>query len=440
MTLSSTTLHRLSPKEYMSKGVGIHADGGHLFLRVQEVKDKDGTPTGRLSASWFFRYFSPVAQKQREMGLGVAHRDTQAVAGAELKRMRDKAAEYRRMLDRGLDPLEVKRERKQASQSEEQVKKAEARAKHMTLRRHAHAYIDQIEHQFSSEKHRAQWSSTVLNLLPPTLLDKPISEINPRELLSALVPICKRTPETGRRLFQRVRVLFDAAVVDGLRDDNPALPIKAELSRRAGKRQRGHHSAMPYAGLPAFVTRLRQIDGTSARALEFLIATAARTTEVLTAEWREIDIKAKTWLIPATKMKAREEHLVYLNDSAMAVLERQRPDHGTGRYIFPSARSEDGDQPMSQMALLMQVRRLKEPYTVHGFRSTYSTACYEIPLARRDAIEASLAHKQKDRTEAAYNRAEFLAERRALAMAWGEFIEGRHKLPDNVVEFARKQG
>jgi integrase len=424
----------------MHNGVGIHPDGGHLFLRVQEIKDKDGNLTGRTSASWLFRYFSPTLHKQREAGLGVAHRDTQAVAGSELKRMRDKAAEYRRMLDRGLDPLEVKKARKEADQSVEEVKKAEAKAKHMTLRRHAHAYIDQIEHQFTNEKHRAQWASTVLKLLPPDLLDKPVGEINPRELLSALVPICKRTPETGRRLFQRVRVLFDAAVVDGLRDDNPALPIKAELSRRAGKRQRTHFEAMPYQSLPAFVERLRKLEGASARALEFLIVTAARTTEVLTAEWGEIDRKARTWLIPAGKMKAREAHLVYLNDTALAVLERQQHEHGEGRYVFPSARSKDEEQPMSQMALLMQVRRLGEKCTVHGFRSSYSTACYEIPLARRDAIEASLAHKQKDRTEAAYNRAEFLAERRALAVAWGEYIEGRRELPDNVVEFARKQG
>ena len=423
-----TGIERLSAREVQVAKADAN-DGGGLWLRMPRGNSAGGP-------IWCFRY--TFAGKRPEMSLGPVAQASIALAGASLTDARKAAARARALLADGIDPLAKKRADEAAAKAEAERAKAAAKAERMTLRRWAHRYVDDvIEPSHMNEKHKAQWASTVLKLLPADLLEKPVGEINPRELLAALATVCKRTPETGRRLTQRVRVLFDAAVVEGLRDDNPALPIKTELARRVGTQRRGHFAAMPYAQLPSFIERLRQTEGTSARALEFAIATAGRTSEVLKAEWAEIDVQARTWTVPDGKMKAREAHLVFLNDTALRVLEGQREHHGKGKYVFPSARSDDGDAPMSQMALLMVMRRMGEPYTVHGFRATYSTACNELALARRDAIEASLAHRQKDRTEAAYNRAAFLAERKALAAAWCEFIEGRWQAPDNVIPMQR---
>ncbi len=313
--------------------------------------------------------------------------------------------------------------------------KAAAKSERTTLRRHAHAYIDKIEGTFKSRKHEQQWANTVLHLLPAALLDKPIADIKPLELLDALVPICKRTPETGRRLTQRVRVLFDSAVVEGLREHNPVQPIRAELARRAGRQTRRHFPALDWRTLPAFIGQLRQVDGTSARALEFLFTTAGRPGEVLNAEWCEFNLDRGEWLIPGRKMKCGEPHLVFLNDTALRILEGQRGQ--SEQYVFPSPRN---GKPMAIDSLRMVMRRMDEAKaTPHGTaRRCFKTACKELAFAPKDVIECALAHREKDRTEAAYDMSEFLFERRRLAQVWGEFVEGRWQIPDNVVEFKPK--
>jgi len=206
-----------------------------------------------------------------------------------------------------------------------------------------------------------------------------------------------------------------------MRRDNPATPIRRELTKRAGRRERTNFASMPYQEAPAFVKRLRKAPGNAARCLEFAILTAARTGEALTAEWAEFDREARTWTIPAAKMKCDERHIVYLSDRALEILDGQ--EALSRRFVFPSLAIRT---PMSNMALLMTLRRLGAgAFTVHGFRSTFSTWANELGIAKPDAIEAALAHREENAVRRAYNRSQFLAERRALMTAWGNFLARR---------------
>ena len=165
-------------------------------------------------------------------------------------------------------------------------------------------------------------------------------------------------------------------------------------------------------------------DGVAARALQFAVLTAARTSEALGAPWSEFDFDAKVWRIPAERMKARKPHDVPLSAHALAVLDRVRGLDAD--FVFPSASGDDGaPRPMSNMAMLVTLSRLelRARTTVHGLaRATFSTWANERGIARPDVIEAALAHVQGDKVRAAYNRASLDDERRALLDAWGDYL------------------
>ena len=169
------------------------------------------------------------------------------------------------------------------------------------------------------------------------------------------------------------------------------------------------------------MTRLRGAPGVAARCLEFTMLTAARTSEALLAEWREFDLDGAVWTVPAERMKGRQEHIVHLPPASVAALHAvQGLD---ARYVFPSTVLDK--RPMSNMAMLATLDRLgmRDTTTVHGLRATFSTWAYETGAARGDVIEACLAHREADKIKAAYNRAQFVEERRALLAAWAEYLD-----------------
>ena len=402
--------HVLSAREVQVARKGDSIDGDGLILRVKVT-----------SASWVFRYTAPRTGKRRELGLGTADRSSLDAAGASLKRARHRAEEARGQLDAGIDPIEARRGEREAERQKAREEDGQAQAAGTTLRSYTKSYHEKHVEPLRTFKHGRQWLNSIEQHVPAALLDSTIDRITAVELLDKLVPILRQVPETGSRIYQRLATVFDAAVIDGLRSDNPATPIRRELHRRAGRRARTNFASMLYTQVPDFVERLRTSPGNSPRCLEFAILTAARTSEALTAEWGEFDHRARTWTIPAAKMKCRERHIVHLSDRAVAILDGQLGQSET--YVF---RSQDGDVPMSNMALLMTLRRLKvKAATVHGFRSTFSTWANEFGIARADAIEAALAHREENAVRRAYNRSEFLAERRALMIAWGNFLSGR---------------
>ena len=219
-------------------------------------------------------------------------------------------------------------------------------------------------------------------------------------------------------------MVLDAAKAEGLRNgENPAV-WKGNLMHSLPKRQklqRGHHAAMPYQKVPAFVQSLQQRDATAARALEFLILTAARSGEVLGAGWSEVDLERAVWTVPPARMKSGREHRVPLSTRAVSILkEMNAVRQGDGQPLFPGRRG----RPLSRMAMEMLLRRMEiEDATVHGFRSSFRDwAAEETPFAREIA-EAALAHVVGDATERAYRRGDALERRRQLMQAWADYPE-----------------
>jgi integrase len=259
-------------------------------------------------------------------------------------------------------------------------------------------------------------------------------------VLQVLKPIWTTRPETASRLRGRIERVLDAAKALGHRSgENPAL-WRGHLANLLPKRQkltRGHHAALPFSELPAFMVKLRERDAFAARALEFTILTAARSGEVYGARWSEIDWDAKVWTVPANRMKAGRAHRVPLTPAVMRILEvaaKLRTDDGLDVLVFPSRKA---GQPMSGMAMKMLLRRMGyDAITVHGFRSSFRDWAGERTHFPWEVAEAALAHVIGDETERAYRRGDALEKRRELMEAWAAFCESQ---PDNnVVSLIRR--
>ena len=183
-----------------------------------------------------------------------------------------------------------------------------------------------------------------------------------------------------------------------------------------------HHRAIPWRKVPAFVAQVRETPSVEAIrfALEFLILTAARTSEVLYATWSEIDFAAATWTIPASRMKAKREHRVPLSSAALQILAECRALWPKARFVFPGRYQ---DKPLSNMSMLMLMRRLDCKEVPHGLRSSFRDWAADN-RKDRDLAEAALAHALPDRTEAAYRRSDLFEARRDLMEQWAAFVEG----------------
>jgi integrase len=368
---------------------GRHADGGNLYLTISK------TGAG-VSRRWTFLY--SLAGKQREAGLGPA-------AAVTLAEAREKAARYRSMLAKGIDPLDAKK----ASQ--------EAAAARKTFGQCADELIKSKRREWRSEVHAAQWRTTIDDYCGP-ILDKPVDAIDTQAVLGVLQPVWGRIPETASRLRGRIEAVLDYGKANGLRSgENPAA-WRGHLALILPKRQklsRGHHAAMPYGDLPEFISKLRDTESIHALALEFLVLTAGRSGEVLGATWDEIDIDAQVWGIPASRMKAGREHRVPLSARAMAILDRMAGIR-TGDLVFAGQRRR---RPLSGVTLAALVPGA----TIHGFRSSFRDWCGNETSFPREIAEQALAHATGDATERAYRRGDALERRRALMEAWANYCE-----------------
>jgi integrase len=348
--------------------------------------------------------------KRREMGLG-------GYPDVSLSVAREKASEARKLVRAGVDPVAAgKRERAVP-----------------TFGEMADTVMARLFPILRNEKHKAQWKMT-LEVYAVPLRGKPVDVITTDDVLAVLKPIWMETPETASRLRGRIETVLNAAKAQGYRSgDNPAAwrgHLDHLLPRRP-KLTRGHHAAMPYADVPAFMSRLRERDAIAARALEFTILTAVRSGETLGATWAEIDWEARVWVIPAGRMKAEEEHRVPLSDAAMAVLQPLY-EHRTGELIFPAPR---GGQ-FSDMAMSAVLRRMNiETATVHGFRSAFRDWGGNETAFPREVAEQALAHAVGDKVEQAYRRGDALEKRRKMMDAWAAYCERR--VADNVVQLVR---
>jgi integrase len=223
----------------------------------------------------------------------------------------------------------------------------------------------------------------------------------------------------------RIEAVLDAAKAQGLRQgENPAR-WRGHLDKllpKRGKLTRGHHAAMPYSEVPAFIAALREREANAGLALEFAILTAARSGEVLGARWAEIDLEAKTWTIQAERTKTSMAHRIPLSVRALAILEKLA-EANTGEHVFSGQRP---GRPLSPASLTMVLRRMKVGgVTVHGFRSAFRDWAGDQTIFAREVCEAALAHVAGDETERAYRRSDALEKRRALMEAWAAYCESR---------------
>jgi integrase len=371
---------------------GLHpvGPGPGLFLQVK----------GPDVRSWIYRF--QMAGKPRWLGLG-------SFPGVSLIEARAKRDDARAQIRRGVDPVaERKSERAQA-------RAATAAAK--TFRQWTEQYVADHDRRGRNAKHRQQWQNTLAQYAFPTIGDLPPAEISARHIVDVLHPIWAAKHETARRVRGRIATVLDyAADPDDIAYRNPA-ELTAQLKKKLpapAKRATRHHPALPYDDLPAFMAALRERDAPSARALEFTILTAARTSEALGARWSEIS--GDLWTAPAERMKGAVEHRVPLPPQALTLLESLPRD---GEYVFPGV---SRGKPLSNMAMLVLLDRMGYgQVTTHGFRSTFRDWAAERTAYPREIAEKALAHTIGNETEAAYQRGDLLEKRRKLMQAWADY-------------------
>ncbi|MEQ1768501.1 MAG: integrase arm-type DNA-binding domain-containing protein [Devosia sp.] len=381
------SIHKLSdPAVKAAKLPGRYSDGGGLYLNV----------SARGARSWLFMW-TPAGGKRREMGLG-------GYPAVTLARARAKASDCREIAAGGGDPI-VERDK----------------TPEKTFGEAADEFISSIESEWRNKKHRWQWQQTLRDRCA-AIRGKLVSQVTTEDVLKVLKPMWTAQPETAARLRGRIERVLNFAKVKGWRSgENPAawrdnlrniLPKQSKLAR-------GHYAAMPYPDLPAFMTDLRAVDGPAARALEVTILTASRSGEAIGMRWDELDLDAALWTVPASRMKAGEEHLVPLTARVVVIL-RKLAETAVGPHVFPSPAAKH--KPLSNMAMMMLMRRMKHgDLTVHGFRSTFRDWCGDQTTFPREVAEAALAHKVGNAVEQAYRRSSALEKRRKLMDAWSRY-------------------
>ena len=391
---------------------GYYCDGGGLYLQVSKSGSK----------SWIMRY--TMTGKPVEMGLGSCQTFSLAEA-------RKRATAQRKLLADGINPNETKHSDRLAQRM--------AEANIITFDQAATSYIDSNSPAWRNAKHGDQWRNTIATYASPVIGKLPVSKIETAHVLRILKPIWLEKTETAVRLRGRIEKILDWAKAQGYRSgDNPAAwrgHLDAGLLAKPSKvADAGHHAALPWSEIGAFMVALRAMEGAGARAMEIIILTATRTSEVLNAKWSEFDLDAKLWTIPKERMKSFKEHRVPLSDAVMSVLMAVKAESGDGEYVF-AGRKEN--TPLSNMACLATLKRMgRTDITVHGFRSTFRDWVSETTAYPRDVAEMALAHTIEDKSEAAYRRGDLIEKRRALMSDWaahcGAVLVGADVVPIRV--------
>lgn len=380
---------------------GYYGDGAGLWLQVSSAGTK----------SWIFRF--TLRGKSREMGLGPLH--TVSLADARVK-----AKVCRQQLLDGQDPIDAKEAAKLALELE--------RAKSLTFDQCAASYIKAHRSGWRNPKHAAQWETTIANYASPVFGCLPVAAVDTAFVIKALEPIWTEKTETASRLRGRIESILGWATTSGYRQgENPARwrgHLENLLAAPDKVHKVKHHPALPWRQIGAFMAALRDREGISARAVEFAILCASRSSEVRGMKWAEVD--GNVWTIPASRMKAGREHRVPLSSAAQSVLARSPR---LGEYVFPGTRH---GSLLSDMSLTSVLRRMNsddlqwvsetgDPITVHGFRSTFRDWASESTNFPREVCEHALAHQLPDKVEAAYRRGDLIEKRKLLMEAWSTF-------------------
>jgi len=377
---------------------GQYGDGRGLWLQQSAFNTK----------SWLLRYM--IGGRARSMGLG-------PYPEVSLAEARDLAHEYRKQARAGNDPIDARNEKRMVAKL--------AAAKSMTFGECVDAYLAAQEKKWTNAKHRAQWETT-LTKGAAALCKLPVAEIDTALVMKVLQPIWHKTPETASRLRGRIERVLAYATVSGYRSgENPArwgghlrevLPAKSQIHDVKP------HEALPYQRIPAFMAELRKLEGIPARALEFAILNANRSGEVRYARWDEIDFEKKIWVIPPNRMKGGREHRVPLQGRGLDILKSLPRERGNP-FIFVGDKSA---RPIGEKAMLIVVAELiGNGTTVHGFRSGFKDWCAEITSFPDALTERCLAHTERNKVKAAYQRGDLIDKRRQVMTAWSKYCESK---------------
>jgi len=387
MALTATAIRNAKPG---AKPIRLYDTGG-LYLEI--------TPAG--GRWWRFAY--RFGGKRKLISLGV-------LKDVSLAEARDRRNAARKLLAVGNDPGEHRKAEKReaaaraANSFEAVAREWYAKQAHIWVPHHASDVLRRLESN-----------------LFPEIGDKPIAEITPPVLLAAVRKIEQRgAHDLAHRVMQVASQVFRYGVATGRCDRDPAPDLRGALTPHKSK----HQAAVTPEELPAL---LRAIDGyaelgdkLTCYGLRLLALTFVRTNELIAAEWSEFDLDAAIWAIPSHRMKMKTEHVVPLSRQAIAVLREVRNMGGGSRYVFPG---RNPDKPISNNTMLYALYRLgyKGKMTGHGFRAVASTFLNEAGY-RADVIERQLAHCERNEIRGAYNRAEYLPERRAMMQQWADML------------------
>jgi integrase len=388
---------------------GAYGDGGGLYLQVR----------GRDRRSWVFRF--KLRGKAHLMGLG-------PLPDVGLAEARDAAITARKLVRAGVNPIEKRRQERGMADGGLSFS---AVAERFTA---AHSL------GWRNLRHRQQWSNTLRDYVLPELGKLPVALIEIGHVMRVVEPIWHTIPETASRVRGRIEAILDYATARGWRKgDNPArwrghlanlLPARTKLARVK------HHAAVPWREIGSVMQRLEKQNGMAALALRFVVLTAARSGEVRGAKWPEIDLQHAVWTIPADRMKAGREHRVPLSEAALAMLHEVLPlRRADTDFVFPGGRKGSAQ---SDVALGKALAAANGNATVHGMRSTFRDWVAEVTAYPAEVAEAALAHVNRDKVEAAYQRGDLFEKRRRLMADWAAHCGRALPVAGEVVALRRE--
>jgi integrase len=385
-----------------AKAPGYYLDGHGLYLQVNESG----------SRSWVLRY--ALSKTRREMGLG-------SVSDFGLAEARERARQARRLIAEGIDPIGARQQAKAERASVQQREKLERK----TFEHCAREYVEQYSGDWKNAKHGKQWLSTLSTYVFPRFGDMRMADIQKADILRAISPIWTTKAETASRTLQRIRMVFNyAAAKDHLQAPDAEFwaQVKLALGGNTKAREVKHFKSCPHAQVGRVLEKIWASTATERVkiAFELAVLNASRSGEIRGACWSEFDKDFKGWVIPAERMKSGRPHRIPLSKRSQELLKRAAKlrTEADGDLIFPSA----SGRPFSDMVFTQLLRRIKEPFTMHGFRASFRTWGSEETQYSHEMLEFALAHVISDQTVRAYARSDMLEKRRELMDSWANYV------------------
>ena len=371
------------------------SDGGGLQLRV--------LPSG--TKSWQFKFKDPISDKFNKLPLGL-------YPALSLANARTKAIEYQELLAQGINP-----------------KAYELAKKRTESRKAANTFLAAAELWFERKKptvtphHAAREWRTLEMYIFPKLKDTPLESITAIDTIEILRPLeTDAKHSTIKRICQSLNQIMDYSVNHGFINANPLAKIIKVFTKNTVE----HMATIRPEELPNFLTALNSsqtIQNKTRLLILWQLHTMTRSKEAAGTKWEDINIEEAVWIIPAEEMKRRRAHRVPLTSATLAILEQMKPLSGHHEYVFPSERNEKSHASTYTVnAAIKRSLGYKDKLVAHGLRSVASTALHEKGYDSL-LVEACLAHADENETRAAYNRSDYLEQRRPIMGWWSEFVE-----------------